>query len=143
MLGTIALASVGAAVALGFPGRATHEAAVVPPVPTLCPAAPATSGTIPDPDAGLTDAQKDAKHQDFQATFEGCYAAWAANFDSSTVDLTALPHQLSNADPAPPKPSLEAVTAYADVIVVGTFRSARPLPPPAFLTEVTLDVTRV
>lgn len=79
------------------PGRllivatAVGLAAILLGAATLAGALPGGGGPRPNPDAGLTDQQRDAKYATMRATAEARMDAWNAAFDPSTLDLATLP----------------------------------------------------
>jgi hypothetical protein len=96
-------------------------------------------GPFGNPDAGLSDAQRNAKYEAARAAFEARYAAWVQNLDVSTLDLSSLPHVALNVNVEPGQPTLSAAKQKSDVIVIAT---ASGLQPTTSGTIVTLSVER-
>lgn len=87
----------------------------------------ATKGPFTNPDAGLTDTQRDQNYASARTEFESRYAQWIASLDISKVDLTAVPHVEMNVVVLPGQPTLAAAKARADIIVVGTVAGLKPM----------------
>jgi hypothetical protein len=82
---------------------------------------------IYNPEAGMTDAQREALHQQQRTAFEDRYKAWLGSLDPSTIGWASLPRNSIAAGYAPPAPTLAAAIANADDIVIGTVTSMRPV----------------
>jgi hypothetical protein len=89
-------------------------------------AAIAAKGPFQNPDAGLTDAQRDANYANGRADFEARYAQWVASLDVNTLDLSSLQHVELNVIGPPGQPSLQAAKSKADRIVVGHVTAIKP-----------------
>lgn len=77
-------------------------------------------GPTPNPDAGLTDANRNAKYNAMRSEFDAHYAQWLAALDLSQLDLGALPHSEINSFHRGPVGDITAAAAAADVIVTGS-----------------------
>lgn len=86
-------------------------------------AIPDAKGPVPNPDAGLTDAQRDAKYAAGRSEFDAHYADWLAHLDPAKVQWAQLPHSEINSFSKAPLPDLPSAVHGADVIVVGTAKS--------------------
>lgn len=89
-------------------------------------AAGTAKGPFANPDAGLSDAQRNANYANLRASFDARYAKWVANLDLSKIDLYSLPHAELNVQVVPGQPTLRAAKSKADWIVVGTAVSLKP-----------------
>ena len=94
-----------------------------------------------DPEAGLTDSQREALHAASLAQFEAHYARWVSQLNVGALPLSSLPHYDMTGTVLPPKQSLLEAQRAADVIVEGTVLSIAPDPQP-FGTSVLLGVER-
>lgn len=115
-------------------------AGVVATVGITALAAGIAKGPVSNPDAGLTDTQRDQAYKAATAKFEARYQAWLASIDPSSVPYDALPHSDMTAISEAPAQTLADAKAHATLIVVGRVRSIRPT---AFDgTYVTMDIDR-
>ena len=83
-------------------------------------------GPVPNPDAGLTDAQRHAKYAASRASFEAHLAAWYADLDASSLDLRALQRGYIMASYVDPLQDLYSAVNKANTIVVGTVARTTP-----------------
>lgn len=97
--------------------------------------------SIPNPDAGLTDAQRNQAYEGNWQQFQTDYDRWSASLDISKIALRNLRHGQLNAASAKPEPTLARAVRAADVIVTGTVTTIRPAG--LALTDVTLSVEAV
>jgi hypothetical protein len=81
---------------------------------------------LANPDAGLTDEQRAAKHAEERTAFEARLAQWTKDLDVSKLNLASLPHAELMLQLSPPATSLTAAVARADRVVIGTVSSIRP-----------------
>ena len=72
----------------------------------------------PDPDRGLSDAQRLQAHQAIRDQFDQRLATWKRDLNTATLPWETLPHADLNASYLPPLGSLNAAKAQADLIVV-------------------------
>jgi hypothetical protein len=94
-----------------------------------------------NPDAGLTDSQRQQIYSNGRDTFNARYDRWLASLDLAAIDYGALQRHNIMALYEPPEPSLGAAKIRAEVIALGNVRSIRPT---AFDgTYVTLNVDAV
>lgn len=94
-----------------------------------------------DPDAGLTDSQRQQIYSAGRDSFNFRYESWVASLDPSTIDYGVLDRAPLLALYAAPEPTLGAAKARSALIVLGIVRSIRLT---AFDgTYVTLDVVGV
>jgi hypothetical protein len=89
---------------------------------------PAASPKVlpPDPEAGLTDVQKEALHQQARSTFVTRYTAWLNTLNIAALDLHGLRRYDLNADVLPGQPTLTAAVQQAGLVVVGTVMAITP-----------------
>jgi hypothetical protein len=78
-----------------------------------------------NPDAGLSDQERDARYSQARAEFEKRYEEWKAGLDLATVDLATLPRSELMIQSAAPEPTLSAAVQAADRIIVGSVQSLR------------------
>jgi hypothetical protein len=101
-------------------------AAVAVAVPAVVFAVPGGKQQRTNPDAGLTDAQRDARYSAGRGEFEARYADWIKGLDVSKLDLASLPHADLNGYYLPPQPNLSAAAAAAGTIVSGVVTGIQP-----------------
>jgi hypothetical protein len=94
-----------------------------------------------NPDAGLSDAQRDALHKQAWSVFQQRYAAWVQSMKTENIDLHALPRQVVGGTPLPGQASLRDAVAKADVIVVGCISAIRPMATSGTETTVSVEQT--
>src|SRR5256885_3297736 len=83
-------------------------------------------GPFVNPDAGQSDAQRNAHYSNLRASFDAHYAHWVANLDVSTINLNSLPHEQMNVLVVPGQPTLQAARSKADRIIIGTVDGLKP-----------------
>ncbi|MGH3262082.1 MAG: hypothetical protein ACRDNS_08825, partial [Trebonia sp.] len=88
----------------------------------------------PNPDAGLTDAQRNAIYQQTEASFQQRYKAWLKSAAAHSQNLRALPRHPMAASYLPGQPTLLAAKQKAEVIISGTVTAIRFEPGTAVLT---------
>lgn len=98
-----------------------------------------SSGRFGNPDAGLTDSQRNANYAAARASFDARYQQWIADLDVTKLDFSSLPHVELNVSVLPPQPTLIAAKSKADRIVVGTVTGLKPTTSGTF---VSLSVSR-
>jgi hypothetical protein len=84
-----------------------------------------SKGRLANPDAGLNDSQRLAKHAANYAAYEAKYDSWLRNFMSSGKDPRLLPRSHILALFEGPAPDLAEAVRRADLIVVGEAESVR------------------
>ncbi len=98
--------------------------------PETAPAAPCVpskdKGDLCNPDAGLSDAEREARYAQLRSEGEQRYTAWLNGLDLTKLDLHSLPRGELNALYVPGQPSLREAVARADLIVVGSVTEFRP-----------------
>ncbi len=110
--------------------------------PVALPSPGAAPKTIPpNPDAGLSDAEREARYAQLWSEFEQRYTAWLNDLDISKLDLRSLPRGDIMADYEPGQPSLRGAVARADLIVVGTVSAIKPTPFSGTITTISVDQT--
>ncbi len=106
------------------------DAGLETPDPAPNSSAASAAGTFPpDNEAGLSDSQREALHQQGWRNFQQRYMAWVKALKEKKIDLRSLPRQSLLASVLPGEPSLRAATAKADLIVVGCVSAIRPTSP--------------
>lgn len=80
----------------------------------------------PNPEAGMTDAQRIQYETTAFAQFETRRAAWFATFDFSALDYSKLDRSGIQAQIVPPLQSLDESVAAAKTIVIGSVKSIAP-----------------
>ena len=127
---------------VGGLGYALATSDVVPesiePAPTKDPTGPGIQPILPNPEAGLSDSERQALHEKSWSEFEQRYTAWLSNLDIGKLDLRSLPRAELTASYEAPQPSLRAAVAMADLTVVGSVAGIRPTPFSG--TELTLSI---
>jgi hypothetical protein len=80
----------------------------------------------PNPEASMTEQQRQSFEASLSASFETRYAAWIANLDVSNIDLTKVEHDELLVSSVAPVTSLSAAVKKADQIIVGTVTALKP-----------------
>ena len=111
--------------------------------PGPAPAAPCVpaKGVPCNPQAGLSDAEREALHQRLRSEGEQRYTAWLNGLDVTKLDLHSLPRGEVPAEYAAGQPSLRNAVASADLIVVGSVTGFRPNLLSGTLTTFSVDQT--
>jgi hypothetical protein len=78
-----------------------------------------------NPDAGLTDAQRDAKYKSLEKTSVAISDSFTATFVAGDNPIANLPHHEVNVLPVPSELDLEGATAKASEILRGTVNAQR------------------
>src|SRR5436309_5314856 len=96
---------------------------------------------FPDPEAGLTDAERDALHRRLWDQFVTRYTAWLQCVDISKLDLHALPRHELNTSWLPGQLNLSEAASKANLIIIGTVREFSPTPFSGTNTALAIDET--
>jgi hypothetical protein len=113
--------------------RACVPSDLPPPVAT-----PVKNVPFPDPDAGLTDAERTAKYEQLEAEHRARFTAWLECLDFSKLDLELLPRGGATVGYLPGEPTLAAAVDRADAIVLANVAACTITPSGG--VEITLDV---
>ncbi len=135
--------ATGVAVALTSVGATLVIAEIVSPSPTTSTttAPPGPTGAAPNPEAGMTDAQRQAFHDQQWASFDQQYRAWIGSLKVDQFDLHSLPRNTLTGDWAPGQSTLHDAVAHADLIVVGTVSAIQPTPYSGTVTTMAVGQT--
>jgi hypothetical protein len=93
---------------------------------TMGVAAGSGKGPTVNPDAGRTDAERQAIYETMRANYEAHYAQWVGSIDLAKIDLSTLPHVAMNVQVVSGQPTLAAAISQADRVVIGTATSLQP-----------------
>ena len=96
---------------------------------------------FPDPEAGLTDAERDALHRRLWDQFVTRYTAWLQCVDISKLDLHALPRHELNTSWLPGQLNLSEAASKANLIIIGTVTEFSPTPFSGPNTALAIDET--
>jgi len=95
----------------------------------------------PNPDAGLTDAQRNQAYQANTLQFQKNYADWIARLDVSKLSLRSLRHGELNGSPAKRPTSMSESVALGDLVIAGTVKAISPAGIGLTNAKVTVDRT--
>jgi len=83
-------------------------------------------GGATDPDAGLTDAQKDARHSQLRAAYQARLADWVAGLNPAALDFVNAHHADMLGSYLPGRADLPAAIRDATAVVVGKVAAVTP-----------------
>jgi hypothetical protein len=132
----IALVAVGVG-SLGY--RIAAADGTGAPTPSGASAQLSPSPLPANPDAGLTDSQRDALHKQAWSVFQQRYSSWLSGLDVTKLDLRSLSREVVNSTVLPGQPSLHDAMAQADLVVVGTVGAILPAGGGGTETNFTVD----
>jgi len=86
----------------------------------------ATKAVPPDPDIGLSDAERNAKYEATWNEFQARRKEWIEGLDLAGLDLRSLPRYDNSGDSLPGESDLASAVSRAEVIVVGDVTDIKP-----------------
>ncbi len=95
----------------------------------------------PNPDAGLTDTQKDAHYKAATKTWEERLTEWSNCLDLRGIDLRAIHQGVSTADFVAAEPTLRLAVARAEAVVITTITAVRPTALSGTMTTASVEQT--
>ncbi len=126
----LATSAIGLGSKLAIADRLSNSPSTSTSTAAAVPGKPSTSDTLgaalPNAEAGLSDSQREALHQQGWSNFQQRYESWRSALKLSQLDLRSVPKGSLNAGVLPGQPTLQAAVAKADLIVVGTVSAIQP-----------------
>ena len=124
---------------LPTPGPTKEPLNSGPAPPSCAPGKGPTKDAPCNPEAGLSDPEREALHQRLWNEFVTRYTVWLNSLDIGKLDLHSLPRGELSALYVPGQPSLREAVARADLIVVGRVLAIRPTPFSGMVTTFSVD----